>query len=265
MNGFDNIPEPTDGAAWVTGASSGIGRALAIKLAEEGWVVYATARGAEKLQALAEEHPNIRPAPGDVRDAAAMRAIVDRICDEAGLGLAVLNAGIYNPMRAPEFDAAKAAQTYAVNLEGVSNCLEPVLQLFWRRRSGCVGLVASVAGYRGLPRAAPYAATKAGLRALAESLAFDLAPRGVRIALINPGFVNTDAVGVNDFDMPFLMEPATAAARIVKGLRRPGFEISFPRRFVLILKTLRLLPPRTYFWLVSKSIGWSKVMRREDG
>ncbi len=264
MSGFDYIPRPGDGAAWVTGASAGIGRAVALKLAAAGWTVYATARGADKLAALAAEHPNIRVLPGDVTDRAAMRDAVETIEASGPLALAILNAGVYHPMRAPGFDAEKAAQTFAVNLEGVSNALAPVLERLWERRTGCVALVASVAGYRGLPRAAPYAATKAGLIAMAESLAFDLAPRGVRISVINPGFVRTEATSVNDFKMPFLMETDDAAARIVGGLGRPGFEIAFPLRFALILKALRLLRPRSYFWITRKMLGWDKVMARED-
>ena len=264
MSGFDYIPKPADGSAWVTGASAGIGRATALRLARDGWTVFATARSADKLAELATEHPNIKPAPGDVTDVEAMRAIVGSITAQGPLSLSVLNAGVYHPMRAPEFNAEQAAQTYAVNLTGVSNCLDPVIAHLWERRSGCVALVASVAGYRGLPRAAAYSATKAGLIAMAESLAFDLAPRGVRISVINPGFVKTEATAVNDFEMPFLMETEAAAGRIVDGLKRSGFEIAFPRRFALILKTLRLLRPRSYFWLTRKMIGWDKVIAEDE-
>lgn len=265
MSGFNYIPKPEDGAAWITGASSGIGRSVALRLAEDGWTVFATARSEEKLADLAAENANIIAAPGDVTDPVAMAEIVDIITARGPLALAVLNAGVYYPMRAPEFDAEKAAQTFAVNLTGVSNCLEPTLKYLWERRTGCVALVASVAGYRGLPRAAPYAATKAGLIAMAESLAFDLAPRGVRISVINPGFVKTEATSVNDFKMPFLMETEEAAEHIVKGLKRSGFEIAFPWMFSIILKTIGLLRARSYFWLTGKMIGWDEVIKREDG
>ncbi|MCI4663641.1 MAG: SDR family NAD(P)-dependent oxidoreductase [Neomegalonema sp.] len=265
MSGFDYIPAPKDGAAWVTGASAGIGRATVLRLADEGWTVFATARNAAKLEALAQLDRNIKPAPGDVTDPQAMKQIVQSITAKTPLALSLLNAGVYHPMRAPEFTAAKATQTFDVNLTGVSNCLEPVLSHLWERRTGCVALVASVAGYRGLPRAAAYSATKAGLIAMAESLAFDLAPRGVRISVVNPGFVKTDATSVNDFNMPFLMETDEAAGRIVDGLKRGGFEIAFPRRFAFILKALRLLRPRSYFWLTRKMIGWDEVIAREDG
>jgi short-subunit dehydrogenase len=119
-----------------------------------------------------------------------------------------------------------------------------------------VAVTASVAGYRGLPRAAAYSATKAALIAMAEALAFDLIDLNVRISVINPGFVETDATSVNDFQMPFLMTTDEAARRIVKGLERPGFEIAFPTRFELILKALGLLPNRAYFAVMRKAMGW---------
>lgn len=259
MSGFDYIPRPSDGVAWVTGASGGIGRALTEKLAAEGWTVYATARSAETLEAMAAENPRIRPAPGDVTDVARMREIVEQVTADAPLALAVLNAGLYVPMRAQEFEAESAAKTIAVNLTGVANGVDPVLKALFRQGKGCLAITASVAGYRGLPRAAPYSATKAGLIAMAESLAFDMAPKGLRISVICPGFVETEATAVNDFEMPFLMTTDEAASNIVAGLKRPGFEIAFPGRFVMILKTIGLLRPRSYFWLVRKMIGWDKV------
>jgi len=198
MGVWSQIARPADGAAWVTGASSGIGRALALELADRGWTVHATARDAGALATLAAERPGlIRPAPGDVTDAAAMAALVARLEAEGPLALAVLNAGIYEPMRAQEFDAGSVARTFAVNVQGVANGLDPLLKAMIARRRGVVALVASVAGYRGLPRAAAYGATKAALIAMAESLAYDLIDLGVRICVVNPGFVATKATAVN--------------------------------------------------------------------
>jgi short-subunit dehydrogenase len=117
-------------------------------------------------------------------------------------------------------------------------------------------ITASVAGYRGLPDAAAYSATKAGLIAMAESLALDLIDLGVRISVINPGFVETEATSVNEFEMPFLMTPEEAAARIVAGLKKPGFEIAFPRRFALLLRLVGALPNRVYFAAMRRMTGW---------
>lgn len=249
---FRQVMRPADGAAWITGASGGIGRAVALRLAADGWHVFATARRAEALEALAAEARaqalpgRIDPLPADVTDAEAMRAAVARIEAEGPLALVLLNAGIYLPMRAQEFDARKARRTFEVNLGSVVNGLDPVLRAMIARGRGHVAVTASVAGYGGLPGAAAYSATKAGLIAMCEALAMDLMDLGVRLSVVNPGFVETEATAVNAFEMPFLMTPETAARRIVDGLGRPGFEIAFPRRFALFLRALNLLPNRLY-------------------
>ncbi len=254
------IPLPEHGAAWVTGASAGIGRAITLKLADEGWRVYATARSGDKLAELVVERPGrIIAVPGDVTDPVAMKKIVDRIDRAEGLALAVLNAGVYVPMRAQDMTVEGARKHFDVNLQGVVNGLVPAMQAMIARQSGCLALVGSVAGYRGLPKAAAYGATKAALINMAEALAYDLHPAGVRISLISPGFVETDATSVNDFDMPFLMQTADAAERVVNGLKTPAFEIAFPRRFAFILKSLRFLPVKAYLWIGRKAMGWDKI------
>jgi len=262
MNVFQKVMRPEDGAAWVTGASAGIGRAVALRLAAEGWTVYATARREEPLQALADEATGpgrIVPLPGDVTDLAAMRAACDRITGEGPLALAILNAGVYTPMRAQSFDAEIAAKHFDVNLNGVANCLDPVLKHMIARGTGHVALTASVAGYRGLPNATAYSPTKSALISMAEALAMDLVDLGVRISVINPGFVETEATAVNEFEMPMLMSPETAADKIVEGLKRPGFEIRFPWQFAGFLRLIGLLPNRWYIWAVRKALGWDKM------
>lgn len=262
MSVWSQVATPADGVAWVTGASGGIGRAVCLALADAGWTVYATARRPEELASLAATRPGrIVACPGDVTRADDMRAAVAQASADRPIALAILNAGIYKPMRAQSFSARDAAQTFDVNLTGVANGLEPLLQHMIARGQGQIALTASVAGYRGLPNAAAYSATKAGLIAMAEALAMDLVDLGVRISVINPGFVATEATSVNDFEMPFLMQPDEAARRIVAGLARPGFEIAFPRRFALILRAVGLLPNRAYIWVVRKALGWDKLPR----
>ena len=251
---------PGDGSVWITGASAGIGRALALDMAARGWQVYATARGAEALNALAEESDGrIVAVQGDVTSAEDMRAAVARIVQDGPLAMAIFNAGVYLPMRAQTFSAADAAKTFDVNLTGVANGLEPVLEHMTGRRDGHIALIASVAGYRGLPNAAAYSATKAGLIAMAEALAMDLVDLGVRISVVNPGFVETEATSVNEFEMPMLLQPEEAASRIADGLARPGFEIRFPWQFALFLRAVGLLPNRAYIWAVRKALGWDKM------
>lgn len=247
---------PSDGAAWVTGASAGIGRATAERLADEGWTVWATARGAEDLEEMAKARPAIRPLPCDVTDADAMARAVETMTADGPLALVILNAGVYIPMRAQEFDAGEVAKTFGVNVVGVANGLDPVLKHMIGRRTGHVALTASVAGYRGLPRSAAYSATKAALISMAECLAYDLIDLDIRISVICPGFVKTEATAVNDFEMPFVLETEEAARRIVEGLKKPGFEIAFPHRFEYILKTIGLLPNRWYLAVMRKLMGW---------
>ncbi|MFK7942937.1 MAG: SDR family NAD(P)-dependent oxidoreductase [Paracoccaceae bacterium] len=263
MSVFQKIMRPEDGAVWITGASGGIGRAVALNMASRGWRVYATARGAEKLEELAAEvaafKGEIIPVPGDVTKLEDMRAAMAQIEANGPLALAIMNAGIYKPMRARTFSAKDAAQTFDVNLTGVANGLEPVLAHMIGRGDGHIALVASVAGYRGLPNAAAYSATKAGLIAMAEALAMDLVDLGVRISVINPGFVETEATSVNEFEMPMLMQPEEAAQKIVEGLGKPGFEIRFPWQFAAFLRAVGLLPNRAYIWAVRKVLGWDKL------
>ncbi|QHQ35453.1 SDR family NAD(P)-dependent oxidoreductase [Algicella marina] len=260
MSVFDQIARPKDGSVWITGASSGIGRAVALRLAQDGWTVYATARSAGKLAELeieAESRPGrIIALPGDVTDPTRMAICLAEITASGPLAMAILNAGVYTPMRATNFKAETARTMLRVNLEGVANALDPLLRYFIPRGTGVIAVTASVAGYRGLPDAAIYSATKAGLIAMCESLAMDVVDLGIRLSVINPGFVRTEATAVNDFEMPFLMEPKNAADRIVDGLARPGFAITFPRRFSLLLRLIGLLPNRSYIAAIRTMLGW---------
>lgn len=263
MNGAEYIPRPGHGAAWLTGASAGIGKAVAARLVEDGWTVYVTARSEDRLREMAAgvvagSSGSIIPAPGDVTDPEAMKAIVARIEAEHGLALAILNAGVYIPMTARDFTVEDARKHFDVNLQGVVNGLVPAMQAMLAKNRGCLALVASVAGYRGLPKAGAYGATKAALINMAEALAYNLYPEGVRISLICPGFVETEATSVNDFEMPFLMQADEAANRIVDGLRTTKFEIAFPRRFAFLLKSFRLLPAKWYIALGRKAMGMDK-------
>ncbi len=265
MSVFSKVMRPRYGAAWVTGASGGIGRAVVKRLAQKGWTVHATARSEDELKELAAEAPEgkVIPAPGDVTDLDRMKEIVGGITAQGPLALALLNAGVYTPMRANDFDAETAAKMWRVNLEGVSNCTDPVLKAMIAQGDGHLAITASVAGYRGLPDAAVYSGTKAALIAYCEALAMDCVDLGIRISVVNPGFVETEATSVNEFEMPFLMKPDEAAKRIVDGLASPGFEVAFPTRFELILKTIGLLPNRAYIGAVRKATGWDGTAKRE--
>lgn len=258
------VAAPSDGAAWVTGASSGIGRALAVDLAKNGWQVAVTARSEEALTGLKEEASSLRGGihifEGDVRDTEKMAAhCADIATNFGGLALLVANAGIYLPQDGLCGDIEAYRRTFDVNLMGTVNVVLPAIQIMKQADQGQIALVSSVAGYRGLPTSAAYGASKAGLINLAESLKFDLDRAGIHIQVINPGFVDTPATRSNPFPMPYLISPEEAVRQIRKGMQDPDrFEIAFPKRFVRQLKTMRLLPYSLYFKLIRKSTGWDK-------
>jgi short-subunit dehydrogenase len=235
--------------AWITGASTGIGRALAVELAKRGVKVAASARSSEKLAELARAHSGIAPLPLDVADAAAMAEAVRIISRTVGpIDLAVLNAGIWEAMSARNFSAAKAARSMAVNYQGIVNGIEALLPGMLERGQGHIAMVASVAGYRGFGPTAAYGPTKAAVINLAETLRNDLAFRGVAVSVINPGYVDTPMTSGNKFPMPYMISAEDAARRIIRGLEKGKFEIAFPWQLVAMMKLGRLMPNRMYFW-----------------
>jgi short-subunit dehydrogenase len=245
----NSVAKPAWSVAWITGASTGIGREVALNLAKRGVVVAASARSVEGLASLAALSPLIKPYPLDVTDHAAVCETVARIESELGeIDLAMLNAGIWQPMGAADFDALKSAQSMQVNYTGIANGIEALLRPMLARKRGHLALVSSVAGYRGMPKAAAYAPTKAAVINLAESLQPDLARSNITLSLINPGFVDTPMTKVNKFPMPFIISAEDAAGRIVKRLTEKRYEIAFPFGLVAMTKLGRLMPNRLYFW-----------------
>jgi NADP-dependent 3-hydroxy acid dehydrogenase YdfG len=247
------------GVAWVTGASSGVGAALSLGLARAGWTVAASARRADRLASLAAQPDaagRVHPFPVDVTDEPAVRAAVAGIEERLGpIASAVLNAGDYTPMPARGFDTALCRQLVEVNYLGVVHGVGAVLPRQLERRAGQILINASVAGYRGLPMAAPYGASKAALINLAESLRAELQGSGVRIRLVNHGFVRTALTDKNDFAMPALLDAEAAAGAILRAFDAEGFEITFPKRFTYLMKLMRCLPYRWYFALLRSRVG----------
>ncbi|MDA0241036.1 MAG: SDR family NAD(P)-dependent oxidoreductase [Proteobacteria bacterium] len=244
--------------AWITGAGKGIGRAVALRLAKSGVKVAVSARTAADLESLAQEAElfggRILPVALDVTDAAALEEAADHI--EAALGpidLAIFNAGSHKEMDPASFDTAIFRELMDLNFMGTVNGIQAVIDRFRDRRRGQIAVVASIAGYRGLPTAAAYGATKAALINMCEALEPDLRRMGIGITLINPGFVRTPLTDQNDFPMPFLMEVDAAAERITRGLAKGRFEVTFPKRFTWLLKIVRCLP----YWLYLPLVRWS--------
>jgi len=235
---------PNNRVAWVTGASSGIGRALARKLAERGYRVAASARSAGDLDALAAEVPGrITAFQLDVTKPEACLQTGEAIKSALGpVDLGVLNAGSYFPTTAAKFSVDNFRRTVDLNLMGAVNCMGAIVPSMVARRSGHIAIMASLTGYLGLPTAASYGATKAALNSMAHSFRPDFERYGVTISVINPGFVKTPLTDKNKFPMPFLQPLDKATDIILKGLETRRFEIAFPWQMAWGLRFLRALP-----------------------
>lgn len=241
---------------WITGASSGIGREVAMQLAREGVTVAVSARSRDKLEDMAAHSNLIKPFPLDVIDETACAATVAEIERTLGtIDLAILNAGILQPMTVKDYSAARAKETMTVNYFGVVNALEPLMRsMVWRGR-GHIAVVASVAGYRGVLKGGAYTPSKAALIGMCEALYPHLQRKGVMLTVVNPGFVKTPMTDVNTFPMPFIIAVEDAARKMIAGLKRKKYEIVFPWQTALLMKTLRILPNWLFFYLVSIGIN----------
>jgi NAD(P)-dependent dehydrogenase (short-subunit alcohol dehydrogenase family) len=244
---------PADGSAWVTGASSGLGRAIALELARRGFTVHATARHADALAALsavaADLPGRIVAAPGDVTDRAKVAALCQRIEAEGPLALAVLAAGGAYRDAPGEFGGEAFQRTFALNVQGVANTVNPAFTAMRARGRGQIAIVGSLTGYGGVPNAYAYGPSKAAVISLAVGLKFLGDAHNVRIQIVNPGYVRTPLTAGNRYPMPFLMEADAAARRVCNGLARGGFEIRFPRRFALLVRLAQSLPYPLFFAL----------------
>jgi short-subunit dehydrogenase len=239
---------------WLIGASSGIGEATARLLMQRGARVALTSRNEAALKRLADGKAVV--ATADITERASLQVAFDTIRNVlGGIDVAIINAGTHQPVRAWELDAVAAERLVQVNLVGAMNVSALLAPYFSQSGGGRLALTASVAGYGGLPTGLVYGATKAALINFAETLYLDLAPKGVAVHLINPGFVKTPLTDLNDFKMPALIEADEAAREILAGIERGAFEIDFPKRFTRVLKLLNLLPYRLYFPLVRRITG----------
>lgn len=241
--------------AWVTGASSGLGEHGARELAARGVTVCISARSADKLAAIAADHPSIHAYPCDVTDADELRRVASQIEAAHGpIDLALMCAGAWFQSSITDIRLENVAKTFDINVQGVFNNLAAVLPAMVERRSGHVAWISSVAGYGGLPNSAAYGPSKAALINLAEGVKPELARKGITVSLINPGFVKTDMTAKNEFEMPFLMDVEPAARSMIDQLATGRFEVRFPWQLVWILKVLNVLPYPLYFWATKKLI-----------
>lgn len=231
--------------AWVTGAGQGIGRALARRLAYQDWIVCASARTFKDLESLKSECPDgsVRNYVLDVSDEIATQAVLNDIDADVGVpDLAVLNAGTHIPVMAENLSVEPFRQLMEVNYMGTVHGLLGVLKMMRPIGAGHVAIVSSLAGYRGLPSAAAYGPSKAALINMCEALRPEIETFGIKLQLINPGFVKTPLTDRNDFEMPFLISVEQAIDYILSGFETDRFEIAFPTRFAIFMSILRILP-----------------------
>jgi short-subunit dehydrogenase len=230
--------------AWITGASTGIGAETAKQLAKQGWKVVVSARSEDKLIALEKEFPGkIYAYPCDITKPKQVNEIVARIEDEVGaIDLAFLNAGMFVPDTYQNFTVENFKKHYEVNVFGVAHGVAAVLERFKQRGKGHFAMTASVAGYQGLPRSLSYGSTKAALINFAESLWIECRDHNIKVQVVCPGFIETPMTSGNKFPMPMKMKVDKAVEKLIEGLNSDRFEITFPRTFSWILKTIHALP-----------------------
>ena len=240
---------------WITGASSGIGKAVAEKFASEGWKVAVSARRKEILENMAKNQ-NIFSFPLDVTNQEQINSIFKNILSEFGsLDLCLFSSGTYEPKDEQKIDPEKIRNVINVNFLGVIDCVKAVEEYFKNKKSGHISIVSSIAGYRGLPNSSGYGPSKAALTNFCESIYFDFKKFGVRVSVISPGFIKTPLTEKNEFPMPFLKTVDYAADKVFNGLvKTNAFEIHFPKGLTLTLKFLRILPYKIYLFLVDKLV-----------
>ena len=245
---------------WITGGSTGIGKSLAIKFANEGWNVAISARREELLNQLSEKYENISSFPLDVTDKLKCKEIFNQIKNKyESVDICFFSTGTWNPKKEKDIDVEQIENVFKVNFFGTLNTVKAVEEYFKSKKDGIITIVSSIAGYKGLPNSTGYGPSKSALNNLAESLYFDFQRFGVRICLVSPGFIKTPMTDKNNFKMPFLKTPEYAAEKIYNGLIKQNvFEIHFPKSLTLILKFLSLLPNKIYLNLVGKLTKYQK-------
>ena len=240
---------------WITGASSGIGKALAEKFASEGWKVAVSARRKEILDEMAKRE-NISSYPLDVTNQNQIKDVFSKIINDFGnLDLCVFSSGTYDPKLEQEINIKQNQFVMETNFFGVLYCIKSVEKYFKDKKAGHISIVSSIAAYRGLPNSSGYGPSKAALTDLTESLYFDFKKHDVRISLVSPGFIKTPLTDKNEFRMPFIKSPEFAAEKMFNGLTKTkSFEIHFPKALTIILKFLRILPYKIYLYLIDKGV-----------
>ena len=246
---------------WITGGSTGIGKALAIKFASKGWNVAISARRESLLKEIADNSENIFEFPLDVTDKSKCSEVFNQIKTKfQSVDVCFFSTGTWDPKKEKNIDVEQIESVFKVNFFGTLNCIKAVEEYFKNKKNGIITIVSSIAGYRGLPNSTGYGPSKSALNNLAESLYFDFKRSNVRVCLVSPGFIKTPMTDKNDFKMPFLKTTDYAAEKIYDGLINKNiFEIHFPKSLTITLKILSFLPSKIYFSLVGKLTKHQKI------
>jgi len=241
---------------WITGGSSGIGKALAHKFANEGWQVALSARREELLNEISKSNNNIHSFPLDVLDVEKCKEVFNKIVNKfKNIDIAVFSTGIHDPKSEKQLNIENIRKIMETNFFGTINSINSVYNYFKEKKSGHISIVSSVAGYRGLPIAGAYCASKSALISYAESLYFDMKRFNVRVTVVNPGFIKTPMTDQNPFPMPMIVSAEFAADEMFKGLTKSNsFEIHFPKKFTFIMKILKIMPNWLYLKLIKKGM-----------
>lgn len=235
---------------WLVGASEGLGRSLATKLSEAGIELALSARNADRLQALADELPNAASVhPVDVSD---LQAVKDAAAAVGQIDGVIYAAGVYWPMDAGDWDAEAVEAMCDINFTGAARVLGTCVPAMINRNAGHVVLIGSLSGFRGLPGAIGYGASKAGMMHLAENLRAELHRTDVKVQLVNPGFIKTRLTEKNAFDMPFLLEADEAANNVMAAMRSTRFQSNFPRVFSWLFRGANFLPAWAFYRLFGR-------------
>ena len=250
----------TNKVIWITGGSSGIGKSLAYKFANEGWQVAISARRENLLKEISESNEKIKSFPLDVTDKVKCKEVFEQIKNYYGdLDICFFSTGTWSPKEEKDIDVEQIENVFKVNFFGTINSIKAVEEHFKNKKNGIITIVSSIAGYRGLPNTTGYGPSKSALISLAESLYLDFERYNVRFCLVCPGFIKTPMTDKNDFKMPFLKTSEFAADKIYDGLiNKKQFEIHFPKELTLTLKFFKLLPSKIYFYLVKKLTKFQK-------
>jgi len=246
--------------AFITGASSGIGRALAKKLAGEGVEVALAARRAESLEELARElrsdGGSARVYPLDVQNVEDVRETMRRADDEmGGIDLVVANAGVGRERWSGKLRWKDCEPTLAVNVSGATATLISLVDRMTERKRGHLVGISSLAQYRAMPKNAIYSASKAFLSTFLEGLRVDLRNVGVAVTDVRPGFVRTPMTADNKFSMPWLVEPDEAASIIYRGIQKQEPVVAFPWQLATVARSATVLPAAIYDRAVTRAKG----------